>query len=273
VGRKRYSFDEGKNRRYRKKGRGTGSGEGYLPWLKVNDQPSRGRSHRLPSDKVGRVLHLLSDGEWKAFLKLEADPDVVGVLEQAPLNPHETYQAAFDLKIPHPTTTSGTPYVMTLDFRVTRMIRDRQCDTGISFKYYPETLTPRQHDLHRIMAETLRRQDKAFQVIDQTSFNEDFIKNYDSVRSCHDLSPRVGFPADLVHRLTDAIARRIAEGRDETILRACYDLAPIYATSPPAVFAVLKHLLARRLLTTDYGKAADLAEFPLTDIRFARGNT
>jgi TnsA endonuclease N terminal len=273
VGRKPYSFDEGKNRRYRKKGRGTGSGEGYLPWLKVNDQPSRGRSHRLPSDKVGRVLHLLSDGEWKAFLKLEADPDVVGVLEQAPLNPHETYQAAFDLKIPHPTTTSGTPYVMTLDFRVTRMIRDRQCDTGISFKYYPETLTPRQHDLHRIMAETLRRQDKAFQIIDQTSFNEDFIKNYDSVRSCYDLSPRVGFPADLVHRLTDAIARRIAEGRDETILRACYDLAPIYATSPTAVFAVLKHLLARRLLTTDYGKPADLAEFPLTDIRFARGNT
>lgn len=273
MGRKRYSFDERKNRRYAKKGRGSGEGEAYLPWLKINDQPSLGRSHRTWSDKVGRVLHLLSDGEWKTYLKLEADPNVVGVLEQAALNRHETYQAAFDLKIPHPTTTSGTPYVMTLDFRVTRIVRDRQRDTGISFKYNPETLTPRQHDLHRIMAETLRRQDRAFQIIDQTSFNEDFIKNYDSVRSCYDLSPLVGFPADLVHRLTDAIAHRIAEGRNETILRACYDLAPIYATSPPAVFAVLKHLLARKLLTTDYGKAADLAEFPLTDIRFARGKT
>jgi hypothetical protein len=273
VGRKRYPFDEAKNRRYRKKGRGTGSGEAYRAWLKVNDVPSRGRSHRISSDIVGRVLQLLSDGEWKTFLKLEADSSVVGILEGVALNRHETYQAAFDLKIPHPTTTSGTPYVMTLDFLVTRILRDRQRDTGISFKYYPETLTPRQHDLHRIMAETLRRQDKAFQIIDQTSFNEDFIKNYDSVRSCYDLSTLVSFPADLVHRLTDAIARRIAEGRDETILRACYDLAPIYATSPPAVFAVLKHLLARRLLTTDYGKAADLADFPLTDIRFARGNT
>jgi hypothetical protein len=272
VGRKRYSFDEAKTRRYRKKGRGTGTGEAHLAWLKVNDLPSLGRSHRVYSDKVGRVLQLLSDGEWKSFLKLEADSTVVGIMEQAALNRHETYQAAFDLKIAHPTTTSGTPYVMTLDFRVTRIVCDRQRDTGISFKYYPETLTPRQHDLHRIMAETLRRQDKAFQIIDQTSFNEDFIKNYDSVRSCFDLSSLLGFPAELVHQLAEAIAGRIAEGRKESVLRACYDLALIHSTSPPTVFAVLKHLLARRLLTTDYGKAADLAEFPLTDIRFARGN-
>jgi hypothetical protein len=272
VGRKRYSFDERKNRRYAQKGRGSGKGEAYLPWLKINDQASVGRSHRISSDKVGRVLHLLSDGEWKTFLKLEADPSVAGVLEQAPLNPHETYKAALDLKIPHPTTTSGTPYVMTLDFRVTRILRNRQYDTGISFKYFPETLTPRQHDLRRIMAETLRRQDSKFEIIDQTSFNEDFIKNYDSVRSCYDLSSLVGFPAELVHGLAEAIYRRIAEGLNESVLRACYDLASIHATTPPIVFAVLKHLLARRFLTTDFGKAADISLFRLAAIHFAKAN-
>jgi hypothetical protein len=44
---KRYQFDEAKVRRYRKKGRGAGSGVAYVPWLKINDVASQGRSPNI----------------------------------------------------------------------------------------------------------------------------------------------------------------------------------------------------------------------------------
>ena len=46
LARKRYGFDEKKITAFLKEGRGQGSGSGYKPWLKVNDVPSMGRSHR-----------------------------------------------------------------------------------------------------------------------------------------------------------------------------------------------------------------------------------
>lgn len=75
VGRRRYAFDEAKVQRFIAEGRGAGTRSDYVPWLKITDVPSIGRSRRLFSPKTGRIHHLLSDGEWKTFLKEEADPN------------------------------------------------------------------------------------------------------------------------------------------------------------------------------------------------------
>jgi len=51
-----------------KKGRGSGSGQNYQPFLTVRDVPSKGRIHRLPSVTIGRIHHLLSDLEHPTYI-------------------------------------------------------------------------------------------------------------------------------------------------------------------------------------------------------------
>lgn len=116
MGRRKYQFTEAKVRKYLAEGRGTGDGANYKPWLTVYDLPSRGRSHRIYGIKTGRVHHLLSDGEWKSFLRFEFDDSVLDIREQFPLDRRQTMRVARDLGYAHPITTDGTPYVMTIDF-------------------------------------------------------------------------------------------------------------------------------------------------------------
>ena len=137
MARKRYQFDEPKVRKYIAEGRGQGDNESYCPWLKVYDLPSRGRSHRLFGIKTGRVHHLLSDGEWKSFLRYEFDPSVLDIREQFPLDRYQTMKTACDLGFKHPVTTDGTPYVLTIDFLITRLFGDRLETEALSFKYSP----------------------------------------------------------------------------------------------------------------------------------------
>ena len=81
----RYGFDEAKIARFRKEGRGDGSGADYTPWLTVRDVPSRGRSHRIAGVVTGRV--------HQALLRKSAD-------DRTSPFPGHTYPAATVIGIP-----------------------------------------------------------------------------------------------------------------------------------------------------------------------------
>src|SRR5690606_37259439 len=137
MSRRKYQFSEAKVQKYIKEGRGAGDGASYRPWLTVYDLPSRGRSHRVFGIKTRRVHHLLSDGEWKSFLRFEFDDTVLDIREQFPLDRRQTMRAARELGYQHPITTDGTPYVMTIDFLLTRRLGDQLVLEPLSFKYNP----------------------------------------------------------------------------------------------------------------------------------------
>lgn len=270
VGRRRYPFNEAKTQRYLAEGRGTGEGATYQPWLKINDVPSIGRSHRPWSPKTQREHHLLSDGEWKTFLQFESREDVCDIWEQFPLDRFQTFKIALELGYRPALTLDGTSYVLTLDFMVIRRLANRRTLSAYSFKYCPETLPERQKQLHHIAEVFLDRSGVSFELVDETTFNDDFIRNYDSVRACHDLSNQVGFHPPLVHALGAALVAKIAAGASGSLLSACREIANECNGSAEGVFTVAKHLLARRVLLTDLERRLDLAEFPLTDIRISR---
>ncbi|HYH22514.1 MAG TPA: TnsA endonuclease N-terminal domain-containing protein [Azospirillum sp.] len=124
MARRRYSFDEAKIARYHKEGRGKGHGAEYVPWIKVGDVPSRGRSHRLNGVKTGRLHHLLSDNEANLFRLLDWCDDVTDIREQFPLDREATRRIAEQLGIRHPhDTVTQTPLVMTTDVLVD-VVRD-----------------------------------------------------------------------------------------------------------------------------------------------------
>jgi hypothetical protein len=270
VGRRRYVFDEAKTQRYLAEGRGTGEGATYQPWLKINDVPSIGRSHRPWSPKTQRKHHLLSDGEWKTFLQFESQEDVCDIWEQFPMDRFQTFKIALELGYRPALTLDGTSYVLTLDFIVIRRLANRRTLSAYSFKYCPETLPERQKQLHHIAAVFLDRAGVSFELVDETAFNDDFIRNYDSVRACHDLSNQVGYDPPLVHALGATLVSKIAAGANGTLLSGCHEISKECSVSAEAVFTVAKHLLARRVLLTDLGTRLDLAEFPLADIHISR---
>lgn len=107
--------------RHIEKGFGQGSLEHYVPWLRVQDVPSHGRSRKIHGTKVDRLHHLLSDLEYAYLLLLEFSEQVVDIREQYPLFPQSSAQSiANALNISYP-VYPGTkvPFVMTTDFLIT----------------------------------------------------------------------------------------------------------------------------------------------------------
>ena len=102
-------------------GFGSGAGASYLPWLRVQDVPSRGRSHKIQGVKIDRLHHLFSDLERAYFLVCEFSENVVDIREQYPLLPRESAQAiASSMGVRYPKYPKTVlPYVMTTDFLLT----------------------------------------------------------------------------------------------------------------------------------------------------------
>ncbi|MCP8348673.1 transposase [Pseudomonas sp. FBF18] len=102
-------------------GFGAGAGASYVPWLRVQDVPSRGRSHKIQGVKIDRIHHFLSDLERAFFLVCEFSEDVVDIREQYPLLQVESTQAiARAIGVRYPRYKGTTlPLVMTTDFLLT----------------------------------------------------------------------------------------------------------------------------------------------------------
>lgn len=123
MARYRYALDESKIQRFIKEGRGKGEGAEYLPWLTIQDVPSEGRVHRIPSLKYGRLHHLLSDLEKYAFTIYEWNDAVLDIREQFPLDREITRRIAAECGIKHPTDPeTGCDIVMTTDLLLTTII-------------------------------------------------------------------------------------------------------------------------------------------------------
>lgn len=267
MGRRKYPFDEAKTQRFIAEGRGTGEGPAYRPWLEISDLPSLGRSHRPWSPKTNRVHQLLSDGEWKTFLMFEADQSLLEIREGLPLDRWQTHRIALEFGYRPPLTTSGTPYVLTIDFLVTRLLRERRQLEAYSFKYDTGLLSKRDWELHKIAEECLRRNGVPFGFIDQTFFNEHFEKAYDSVRACFDLSGLEDFQdAALLKSVANSLLQHIRSGTTVDLLKVSRDIARTHATTGSTVFTVAKHLIARDQIRTDLSRPRDLTEIPLSEL-------
>jgi hypothetical protein len=129
--------------RYVTDGNGSGEGESYKPWLRVQDVPSRGRSRKVQGMKVNRIHQVFSDLEYRYLTVLEFSERVVDIREQYPLFPtEEAQQIAARLGIAYPRYPATTvPYVMTTDFLVTCVDATGQKYTAARTLKYSDELT------------------------------------------------------------------------------------------------------------------------------------
>lgn len=260
----RYAFDEARVQRFLREGRGQGFGADYKPWLQIQDVPSSGRSHRPYGVKSQRVHHLLSDGEWKCFLKFEASPLVTEIQEQFPMDRMETLRISQRLGFRHPRTLDGTPYVMTLDFLVTEVGPKGACLVPYTFKYDPETLSPREQELMSITREFCKQQGMELQLLDQGFFDEPFNINYDSVRAYHHITSLALYEHVDVAGLAQALCDEVAAGSSDALLQTCRCLAGVFNTTPLVVYQTAMHLVSRGVLRVDLSSPVGLERLPLS---------
>lgn len=105
-----------------KRGRGSGSGSLYRPWLTASDVThSTGMRYRIFLRRFGRLMHVLSRSELLTLLKFDWDCEVTEVYEQYPLDPAVTCSIAESLNVRHPGYSFGGT-VMTTDFFVRRRV-------------------------------------------------------------------------------------------------------------------------------------------------------
>lgn len=98
-----------------KQGRGRGHGADYKPWIYINEFSSLGTASNPVDYKTGRVMQLLSIGEYKLYYLLRWNDRVADIREQYPLELEDTLSISQDLHIRHPKNKSTR---MTSDFLV-----------------------------------------------------------------------------------------------------------------------------------------------------------
>lgn len=115
----RYRQTRAKRLRREKEGRCRGRFSEYIPYLLVHEVPSSGWSTRAWSDKMGRIVHVLSRAEYLYFRRLELSRRVIEFYEQFALPLEITMEIASDKGWRHPRDDrTGENVVMTSDFVV-----------------------------------------------------------------------------------------------------------------------------------------------------------
>lgn len=110
-----------KLQRYLNEGRGQGTGEEYLPWLKTYEFSSQGRSTRIYGLKTKRTHHLHSDNQYRAFLLFEFNSTVIDIRESFPLlDVMEVINDKGNLRFDKFTDKETMePYILTTNFLLT----------------------------------------------------------------------------------------------------------------------------------------------------------
>ncbi|KGX85877.1 heteromeric transposase endonuclease subunit TnsA [Pontibacillus litoralis] len=115
------NWSKEKLKKYLKEGRGQGVGKNYTPWNFTYNYSSKGRVSRVYGMKTGRIHHLHSDNQYRAFLLFEFNSTVIDIRESFPLlDVDEVIDDKEDLRFDKfSDKETKEPYVLTTNFLLT----------------------------------------------------------------------------------------------------------------------------------------------------------
>lgn len=207
-----YAFDATKHKRFLKEGRGRGEGKDYLPWVHVQDVPSRGFSSRIKGWKTGRIHHLLSNYELYTFLVGEWSRFIVDIREQYPLlELEETLAIAKRCGIRHPTDPKTKyPIVMTTDFLFTLLLDGQRVLHACTFKHSKDLARKRTREKMEIEKRYWRERGVNWKIITEFDIPLVLAKNVDNIHEAYYLSTYkdTNLIAEIAHRLTALVQRQ-----------------------------------------------------------------
>nr|WP_194718484.1 TnsA endonuclease N-terminal domain-containing protein [Pseudomonas typographi] len=241
-----------------------------MPWLRVQDVPSRGRSHKIPGVKIDRMFHLLSDLERAYFLVAEFSEDVVDIREQYPLLPVESTQAiAKAIGVPYPRYPgSSVPMVMTTDFLLTVRQPDGDFKSVARTIKYQEDLDGEDSTRTLEKLEVERRfwmgQGVDWAIVTEELFTPDLIKNLGLLRQYANL-PRALMDSSLQSSFLEKLesSKPYPWSTSECLRKISLRLAIPYTEARDIFF----YLIWRKVIRVDLSVAPLHLKSPLPDLQ------
>lgn len=191
-----------------KRSRGVGTGQAYVPWLKVRDVPSRGTSAISQGILTGRSHHLLSELEAIYFFLAERRPTTVDIREQWPiLDIDGTLELCSQLGVRH-ALRNGYPEPFTIDLMLTERVDGELKFRAVSIKS-PEDAEDPQVRL-RLSVEHRWCQERGipWTLVDTSRFNKTILHNLRLLRGWfqHRYAPNPSLEDRFVERFHAAYA-------------------------------------------------------------------
>jgi hypothetical protein len=252
MARKRYAIDEKTIARFQKQGRGEGAGAEYRPWLQVQDVPSTGRVRRASGRVTGRIHHLLSDIEWRAFLIYDWGDDTVDIREQFPLNRDETRRLASALGIRHPADTqTRTDTVMT-----TNLVIDVRRAGGVEM-LARTVKTSGDLDARRTREKLLIERDYwvargvDWGVVTERDIPKALTANLDWLRAFHDANKIAQLRDGSLAEIAGIIAIEATGWPDAPLKAFCTEMDARFGLEAGVGLLIARHLLATKAWRTD----------------------
>lgn len=250
-------------------GRGQGMCEQYKPWLQTYDVPSIGVRSRIWSDKVGRVVHVLSKLERAAFIEAEWRDDVNDIREQFPLERVQTHRIAMEMGVAHPVTVEGTPGVLSTDLLLT-------CDAGNQLTLEAIAVKPVQALQKRRVLEKLeieRRywtaQGVSWRLFTESHVDSVRLLNVETLRNFWSGEGCRALLGSEFEKIADGWRAEVESGKSIRVKECCEMFATRFGCEPQAMMDVLMHLLSRKHVCTDLSLEKDFSERTLSEFRLA----
>lgn len=176
-------------KRYKKWKRDIEVGD-YRPFLETHQLHSTGRKHKFFCKRQQRLVHLMSDSEFKAYNTLIWQPNVVAIQEQYALNIHETFAISKHLKIHHPYEYErNIHHIMTTDLVVHYKLHGGIVKKAHSVKYnYQPENQHRARNKFSIEERYWNNRDIPLSPLSSVNINKDVVKNYQFLGLHYDLN-------------------------------------------------------------------------------------
>jgi hypothetical protein len=245
-----------------KEGRGTGVGEAYKPWIKIQDVPSLGRSTRLKGIKTMRQHEFLSDMEKNYFYLSEYSDCVVDIREQFPLLPlEETLTIAKELGVEHPSNPKTGEYiVMTTDFLITTERAGERINVARTIKAKDELLNRRIIEKFYIEELYWQRRGISWAIVTEQEINKAMAENISFFHSYYDIKTLDIFiemnPNDFEDLILEFIRRTINCSESIRNIARVFDEDMVLPKGTGV--AIFKHLLARKIIKIDLTSAINI---------------
>ena len=268
----RYGFDEDKIQRYQAEGRGQGAGADYVPWLHIQDVPSKGRVHRAVGVKTTRMQEFMSDLEWYLFLLYDWLSLIVDIREQYPMDRDITREIAKTAGIQHPRDPiTKTDIVMTSDFFLIFNNRGVQVPIVRTAKYAKDLENRRNIEKLEIERRYYERLDIDWGVVTEKELPRDLIGNLDWLRGSSSLES-VSEPYEGFHQeKLSAFGRALSLASGQSLVDFCSDFDASHNVTAGTGLFLAKHLLATGQIQTDLEvpniRQCDVSKFCVTDAR------
>jgi hypothetical protein len=266
--------------RRRKQGFGEGEGAAYKPWSTARSFSSRGMTHRVFSEKTGRIHHYFSTSEMGCGLLLEWSEEVLDYREQFPMHDlAETREIAAALGYEHPTRrrrskgqTIEEDMVMTVDFLVTlaREINGtRQVAISVKLVESLNDLAQQRRTLEKeeIARRYWERRGIPFRFVTDRELPRVLIENLSLVFHYVQLDG-FGIPGEEIPYLLDHLYDRVAAAPGVPVNRTCALTDERLRLSKGTSAALVWHAIAKKVWYVDMTVRLD-PERPLHGLSMA----